>query len=93
MDTIKIHQKLDQLLAASKTVLTIQDLALITGWSKSYIYKLTSKAVLPFYKPNSKTIFFERNEIEQWLLRNRNTTVEEMEEQAEVFVGSIIPTR
>ena len=90
MELKQIHDKLDQLLAASKNVLTIQDIAGITGWSKSYIYKLTSKGILPFYKPNSKTIFFERNEIEQWLLRNRNTTVEEMEDQADDFVNSKI---
>lgn len=69
------------------TILTITDLSELTGWSKSYIYRLTSNNTLPFYKPNGKTLFFEKAEILKWLLRNRNKTKEEMQETADDFVN------
>ena len=51
-----------------KKVLTMDELAQYTGLSKSYLYKLTSQKVIPHYKPNGKLVFFEREEVEKWLL-------------------------
>ena len=39
--------------------------------SKSYLYKLTSKNQIPYYKPNGKKIYFEKSELNKWLLKNR----------------------
>lgn len=47
--------------------MTIDDLAAMLKLSKSTIYKMTSKAVLPHYKPAGKLVYFKRTEIEQWI--------------------------
>ena len=62
---------------AAKNVLTIDDVALLTGLSKSYLYRLTCERKIPFYKPNGKQIYFDRKEIENWQRQNRVKTVEE----------------
>lgn len=67
---------------AAKTVLSLDEVVLLTGLSKSYIYKLTSNHKIPYYKPAGKQIFFDRVEIEAWLKRGRVNTREEIEEQA-----------
>ena len=67
-------------------VLNLQDLIKITGWSKQHIYKLTSKAMLPYYKPFNKTIFFKRQEIENWLLQNRQVPMSEIEGDAKDYL-------
>ena len=69
-------------LLAAKNVLTIGDVATLTGISKSTLYKMTCRKQLPFYKPNSKLLFFDRAEIEQWALQNRVNTLAEAEQQA-----------
>lgn len=65
-----------------KKILTIENVAEMLGVSKSYVYKLTSKRILPHYKPMGKVVYFKREEIEDWIFRNRMTTDEELEMQA-----------
>lgn len=50
-----------------------------TGLSKSHLYKLTSSRDIPHYKPNGKTIFFRKSELDQYLLKNKISTQEEIE--------------
>jgi excisionase family DNA binding protein len=50
--------------------------------SQSHLYKLTSAGSIPHYKPNGKKLYFNREELDQWLLRNRNATNDEIEQQA-----------
>ena len=62
-----------------KEIMTISDLAELTGWSKAYIYKKTSDNTLKFSKPLGKTIFFSREWIEKFLMSKPNTTGQEQE--------------
>lgn len=85
MDTQQIQQKLERienLLLSQKTVLNFDELVEYTGLSKSYLYKLTSKGDIPFYRPNGKQLFFNKEEIDRWLLRNRSKTNEEIQSEA-----------
>ena len=72
-------------LLAAKNVLTVDDVVILTSLSASTIYKMTCTQQIPFYKPNGKSIFFDKKEIEDWLRRNRVATVEETEERAANF--------
>lgn len=69
-----------------KSILTIQDLADYTGWSKSYIYKKTSDSTLKFSKPLGKTIFFSKEWIDKFLMSNTNTTAQELDNKASTIV-------
>ena len=69
-------------LLAAKNVLTADDVVLLTGLKKSYLYKLTMARQIPYYKPNGKNIFFDRAEIEQWQKQNRVATDLECEQSA-----------
>ena len=57
---------------ASKDILTLQEAAIYMGISLSQIYKLTSTQNIPHYKPRGKMCYFERKELDVWLLRNHN---------------------
>lgn len=67
---------------AAKNVLDIEDVSVLTGLSKSYIYKLTCRREIPYYKPNGKLCYFDRKEIEDWQRQNRVITSAEAEQQA-----------
>lgn len=79
-------QGLQKLLISQKEVLTIDEVGAYTGLSKSYLYKLTSTNQIPFYKPNNKMVYFNRVEIEEWLLQNRMKTVSEIEGEAATYL-------
>jgi excisionase family DNA binding protein len=78
--------KIETLLLAQKTVLNFDEVAAYTGLSKSYLYKLTSTGGIPCYKPQGKHIYFDKQEIDQWLLQNRKATNQELESQASTHV-------
>jgi len=40
------------------------------GVSSSYLYKLTSTGQIRHYKPSGKLIYFEKKDLDGWLLRN-----------------------
>ena len=78
---IKLNN-IEELLLTQKTVLKLDEVTLLTGFSKSYLYKLTSTGGIPCYKPQGKHIFFKKTEIEDWLLQNRKSTIIEIDEMA-----------
>ena len=77
LETIEYYSRL-----AAKQVLTLEDVASITGLSKSHLYKLTSTYQIPHYKKNGKILYFDRKEVEMWLKDNRVKTQEEAEQEA-----------
>lgn len=70
---------------SQKNVLTFPEAARYTGFSRSYLYKLTSLEKIPFSKPAGKMIFFDRVELEKWLLNNQ-TIHEQIENAAATYV-------
>jgi len=82
----KVAQKMEDVGAngylLEKNVLSIDDVVMLTGLSKSHVYKLTSSRQLPFYKPNGKLMYFDKKEIEEWMRQNRIETVKEAEQNA-----------
>lgn len=63
----------------TKNVLTFNEACLFSGLSKSHMYRLTSGRQVPHFKPFGKMVYFERVELEKWLLQNRVTTIAESE--------------
>ena len=64
---IKRVEQLEKLISVTqKDVLNIDELHLLTGISKSSIYKSTMNGTIPHYK-QSKHLFFDRLEINEWL--------------------------
>ena len=79
---------LERINQGAKTIVTLEEVAKYTNYSKSYIYKLTSRREIPCYKPNGKQLYFKRTEIDEWLLTNRKMTNKEIE--SEVATKSVL---
>ena len=73
---------------AAKNVLNIDDVAFLTGFSRSWIYKLTSEKKIPYYKHNNKQIFFDRIEIENWLKEVKVATAAEIDLAASQYIAA-----
>lgn len=80
----KILQKLDSIeskLAVQKNIFNIDELAAFTGFSKSFIYKMTMQQAIPHFK-RGKFIFFDRVEVEKWIKENPIKTKQDIDNEA-----------
>jgi len=70
---------------SNNRVLTFEQGCQYLGYAKSYMYKLTSAGILPYSKPNGKSIFFDREKLEAWMLSNASTSYKEKEINAATY--------
>lgn len=81
----KLFQLLEEInnnLFLQKAVLSFDEACKYCSISKSKMYKHTSSSNIAFYKPEGKLIFFKREELDQWLLRNRQSSMDELQREA-----------
>jgi excisionase family DNA binding protein len=78
----KLDKKLSDLVIANKKTLSFEEAAAYLDLSKSYLYLLTSTKQIPHYKPSGKRIYFDRQELDQWVRQNRIKPNEEIEIEA-----------
>ena len=71
----------------SKAVLTATEAAAYLGVSLSCLYKWTMNRVIPHYKPNGKLCYFERAELEKWMMSNKVATGQELEQKAQTWAN------
>jgi excisionase family DNA binding protein len=86
----KINERLaniEAMLLSSKTVFTFDEAATYTGLSKSYLYKLTATGGIPCYKPNGKVLYFNKAELDNWMMQNRKATSEELSIKANTYLA------
>ena len=54
-----------------KEILTFYEAVEFLGVSKSLLYKMTAKMLLPHYKPRGKMVYFDKKELEDWIREGR----------------------
>ena len=42
------------------------------GFSHSYLYKLTSRKIIPCHRPTGKMLFFSKAELDEWIFSTNN---------------------
>ena len=82
----KLERLINQPNISQKKALTLREAAKYTGRSLSNIYKLTSAGEIPHSKPEGKLIYFDREELEKWMLKNPVKTTEQIEQTASTMV-------
>lgn len=82
----QIEQKIDEQNLLKKEVLTFQDACKYLDISASHLYKLTSQKQVPHFCPQGKKLYFNRAELDEWLQRNRQSSSDEIEEQAANYI-------
>lgn len=72
------------LIINAKQVLNAGECALMLGISESRVRHLACDKDIPHYK-KGKLLFFKKSEIEDWMLRDRVPTNEEIREKASTY--------
>lgn len=78
--------ELENLVLHTKNVLSFEEASRFLNLSKSYLYKLTSGNLIPYYKPQGKMLYFEKTELEAWLRQNPVKTRAQTEAEAQKYV-------
>lgn len=81
----RIERLLSEQNMLQKEVLNFNEAAVYIEVSHSHLYKLTSTGTIPAYKPNGKKLYFNRQELNKWLLSNRQTSLSDIEEEVNQF--------
>lgn len=79
---------LEKQLYILKKVFSFEEASRFLNLSKSYLYQLTSKGLIPHYKPQGKMLYFEKEELEQWLLQNPVKTKQQMKQEGATYIAS-----
>ena len=55
------------------------------GFSHSYLYKLTSRKIIPCHRPTGKVLFFSKAELDEWIFTNEKSKItnEKLEDEEE----------
>ena len=64
-------EELEKMVKQTKTVLGFDEACKYIGVSESLLYKLTAAKEVPHYKPRGKMLYFNREEIDKWLLQKQ----------------------
>ena len=76
-----IAQRLDRLERLAqmsvKNIVTINEAAMLTGYSVKYLRLLISRHEIPYYRRGNR-LFFDRGEVEGWMTCNRIPSSQEI---------------
>ena len=59
--------RLENLCYTAKEVLNLEEASAFLGIAKSTLYKMTHQNRLPYFKPAGKLIFFEKQDLLDWV--------------------------
>lgn len=68
-----------------KKFLILDDAAAYLGLSKSYLYKLIAERKIKHYKPAGKKIYFDRDDLDNYIQQNCVNTASEIAEKAQSY--------
>lgn len=70
----------------TKEILSVNEACLYMDISKSYLYKLTHTRLLAFSCPAGKKIYFKKEDLDKWMLKNRRPSIDEIKAQAAEYI-------
>jgi len=78
-------REIKQLLALNKKMWTLEDFCAFTGLSKQYAYHLTSTGKVKFYRPFGKMIYFDAEEVIEFLKQNQSADAAGMKSKLNAY--------
>ncbi len=82
MNNPKDRERIELLLNSSRPM-SLEEAAKYLNISKSYLYRLTSRSIIPHFKPGGKKIFFDKKDLDRYLMSNRVSSREEIRRNVE----------
>jgi excisionase family DNA binding protein len=70
----EVKSKIEEQSLLSKEILDFKEACLYLKVSDSFLYKLTSKNEIIFSKPNGRKLYFQKRELDAWMLSKSELT-------------------
>lgn len=77
----------DLQIALHKEVLSFKEACSYLNLSPGWLYKLTHKNEIPFYKPNGKKIYFRKDELISWMTQKPVKSSEQIKREADKYIS------
>lgn len=75
-----LKDQIESLSLSTRDILSMDEAMTYLQVSRSYLYKLTSGKLIPHYKPSGKLIYFRKCELDEWILKRRESSISEVSE-------------
>ena len=75
---------MEQLKCSIKPSLNNEEAARYLGISEKTLAQLRHERIIPYYKPNGKTCYYLRAELDEWMKSGRQATAQELSEKARI---------
>jgi len=82
-ELINLSLSISKAFTFNKEALDFNETSQYINQSRSYLYKLTSQGLIPHYKPNGKKLYFKRSELDEWVLKNKVYSSDELEQKVD----------
>lgn len=79
--------------SVSEKPFSIDEACLYLNMKKSYIYQLTSRKMIPHYKPTKGKVYFKRSELDNWVYSNYQKTEDEINREAQNHINMMRGTK
>ena len=80
-----VYDKLEkiekQLFITNIVYLSAEEASKLLNISITYLYELTSKKLIPHYKPSGKKLLFKKSDLINWIEKNRIKSISEFEKE------------
>ena len=64
--------------------MNMEELRIYLGVSRSLVYKLSQRNVLPKYRPTGRKVYFLKKDVEAFMLKNRIASIDELNSQIDI---------
>ncbi len=86
LSSLNNSDRIDSQIQSKSEFLNPSQAAAYLSQSISAVYRLSSKRVVPHYKPGGKRIYFRRSDLDQYILQGRVDSIEEIEHKASLLI-------
>lgn len=73
------------ILIGTKNVLNIDEASIVLGVTIRTLRKMVAEHTIPIYKPNQRTLYFKKSDLEDWMLQNRVKPQSEIDAEVEAY--------
>lgn len=71
---------------SNKEILSFKEACAYLDVSESFLYKATSKRTIRFSKPNGGKIYFQRRDLNKWMMQNTQESVQDRMDELDNFM-------
>ena len=88
MKSKELIEQIQEMLKENEKPLTFTQALEFLQVSKSTLYKLTHKRLIPFTKPGGKKLYFKKSDLVHWMNRNPVKSENQIDEEAANYLMS-----